>query len=68
MRKTTEEWVELLHAYDPDKQTIKNYCAEHDIAVSSFYKYALDYNKNNLQTALFTLKSLLGYPHKTLYQ
>ena len=39
MRKTTEEWLELLHAYDPDKQTIKNYCAEHDIAVSSFYKY-----------------------------
>ena len=39
MRKTTEEWVELLHAYEPDKQTIKNYCAKHDIAVSSFYKY-----------------------------
>ena len=39
MRKTTEEWVELLHAYEPDKQTIKNYCAKHDIAVSSFYQH-----------------------------
>ena len=39
MRKTTEEWIELLQAYEPDKQTIKDYCAEHDIAVSSFYKY-----------------------------
>ena len=39
MRKTTEEWIELLHAYAPDKQTIKGYCAEHDIAVSSFYKH-----------------------------
>ena len=39
MRKTTEEWVELLHAYEPDKQTIKNYCTEHEIAVSSFYQH-----------------------------
>ena len=39
MRKTTEEWVELLHAYEPDKQTIKNYCAEHEIAVCSFYQH-----------------------------
>ena len=39
MRKTTEEWIELLQAYEPDKQTIKNYCAEHDIAVSSFYQH-----------------------------
>ena len=38
MRKITEEWVELLHAYYADKQTIKDYCTEHDIAVSWFYK------------------------------
>ena len=46
MRKTTEEWLELLHTYDPDKQTIKNYCAEHDIAVSSFYKYRYRLQQN----------------------
>ena len=32
MRKTTEEWIELFHDYDPDKQTIKGYCAVHTIA------------------------------------
>ena len=33
-----------------------------------FTNIALDYNKTNLQMALFTLKSLPEYPHKTLYQ
>jgi len=36
-RRTEKEWTKLLEAQQDSNQTIKAFCAEHDINVGTFY-------------------------------